>query len=674
MPEFRKWILALAVVALFVGFASAQVGTPTGGGSVGAFTCSTTNGSVTPTLRAEGYTELVGDIVIICQGGAPPAIGTVVPTANFTVFLSQPVTSRLINNATTSNASEALLIVDEPGSQEPGFGPTIPQTNCSTTLGPSQGAGVNGCVESVGTLNTSGGTVSGVPVAGVGGSLVPGTPGANIFQGLVSGNQVVFNGIPVLPPTSAGDTRVYRITNIRANANGASAGGALGSITASISINSSTSLLLNNSFLTVGYVTPGLTASLGKSGNGSSVPTTLAQCSSASITSSSSASGLQGALALLTFQENFATAFKIRGSTVAPNNQNVPGSIFNSESGFTDTLITGSTGSGTTTIAGLADYGTRLKATFTNVPSGVTLYVSTKDVVNDFSSNNAASYPNGQAVLVLGETAVDTGFTVAGTGNTGASIGVASTQTTTYGSTAIGIAPVAVNPATNSGEAVWEVINTNPAAIDTINFGLFVSYTAAAATNSPAPGTMSVTFSYAPTPSGVGVGFTATTGSEASNLAPTAYTIPRFSDALDITKTVATIAPCTSAMLFPYVINVNGFDTGIAIANTTSDPFSTAAQAGTCSYYFYGSSAPTVNPFITPSIATGTDYANLASVLAPGFSGYMIANCNFQYAHGFAFVSDVGARNLAMGYLALIFYSTTILTRTGISGSEQLNN
>ena len=32
----------------------------------------------------------------------------------------------------------------------------------------------------------------------------------------------------------------------------------------------------------------------------------------------------------------------------------------------------------------------------------------------------------------------------------------------------------------------------------------------------------------------------------------------------------------------------------------------------------------------------------------------MFAVCNFQYAHGFAFISDVGARNLAMGYLALI--------------------
>jgi len=37
-----------------------------------------------------------------------------------------------------------------------------------------------------------------------------------------------------------------------------------------------------------------------------------------------------------------------------------------------------------------------------------------------------------------------------------------------------------------------------------------------------------------------------------------------------------------------------------------------------------------------------------------GFSGYMIAQCRFQFAHGFAFISDLGARNLAMGYLALI--------------------
>ena len=39
---------------------------------------------------------------------------------------------------------------------------------------------------------------------------------------------------------------------------------------------------------------------------------------------------------------------------------------------------------------------------------------------------------------------------------------------------------------------------------------------------------------------------------------------------------------------------------------------------------------------------------------SPNFQGYIIAVCNFQFAHGFAFISDLGARNLAMGYLGLV--------------------
>jgi len=111
---------------------------------------------------------------------------------------------------------------------------------------------------------------------------------------------------------------------------------------------------------------------------------------------------------------------------------------------------------------------------------------------------------------------------------------------------------------------------------------------------------------------------------------------------------------CTDAatktrLIFPFVTNINGFDTGLAISNTTSDPFGTTPVAGTCTLNFFGSAAPPA--FTTPSIAAGTTYANLASTIAPGFQGYMIATCNFPFAHGFAFISDVGARNLAMGYL-----------------------
>jgi len=39
---------------------------------------------------------------------------------------------------------------------------------------------------------------------------------------------------------------------------------------------------------------------------------------------------------------------------------------------------------------------------------------------------------------------------------------------------------------------------------------------------------------------------------------------------------------------------------------------------------------------------------------APGFQGYAIASCEFQFAHGYAFISDTNAQVLAQGYLALI--------------------
>src|ERR1700683_1844143 len=195
MPEFRKWITVLAGLAAFAGLASAQVGPPQLT-NTNAFSC-TSNAAVTPTLRAEGYTEVAGDIVITCNGGTPVSAPTQIPTANFTVFVNTAVTSRLL--ATTGGASEALLLVDEPGSAEGGYGPTVPQTLCSSA---AFGAGTGGCTEYVGTVGAN----IGVPVTAPGGAV----PGANVFQGIVTGNQVSFFGISVLAPGTTG-SRVYRI-------------------------------------------------------------------------------------------------------------------------------------------------------------------------------------------------------------------------------------------------------------------------------------------------------------------------------------------------------------------------------------------------------------------------------------------------------------------------------
>jgi hypothetical protein len=664
MPEFRKWIIALAGFALFAGLASAQVGPPDPT-ATGQEQCST-NTAVTPTLRAEGFTEVAGDIVLTCTGGAPPAPNTAtpIPTANITVFLNTAVTSRLLASAiaTGGTPSEALLLIDEPGAPavEGGYGITVPQTLCAS---PGFGAGLGGCTEYVGT-STVAGSPNNVPVAvnpatGVCTAGTPCAPGANVFQGVVQGNQVTFFGIPVLAPGTSGN-RVYRITNVRVNANGITAGGPTpGQVNASVSISSSTSLSITNSTLVVGFVQQGLSATGTLVRNSSNTATagssgvSFNQCTSSSVTSTSSTA----ATGLLQYQENFGTAFKIRQQAAL---QNIPGTIYNSESNF----VTGSTftapGTNNAYVPGQADYATRLKATFSNVPSGVTIFVSTRDVSNSFLT--PSGIPN--AVLVVSETASDATTDIGGaTSATPAGVPLSSQTgvfTSANGST-VGIAPITIG-STGTGTAVWEVVNTNPATIDTLLFSVFVNFTASPATNSPAAGAMTVTMSFAPTPSGGA--FTATTGAAASNT----LTIPRFSDSLDITKNFANIVLCTTPLLYPYVINVNGFDTGIAIANTTTDPFGTVAQSGTCSLYFYGTAPPTVTPFVTPTIASGTVYANLASTLAPGFDGYMIANCNFQLAHGFAFVSDVGARNLAMGYLPLI-----LSTRSG-TNPENLNN
>jgi hypothetical protein len=112
--------------------------------------------------------------------------------------------------------------------------------------------------------------------------------------------------------------------------------------------------------------------------------------------------------------------------------------------------------------------------------------------------------------------------------------------------------------------------------------------------------------------------------------------------------------PATSTrLLYTFVTNQAGFDTGLTISNTATDPFgTTGGLTGKCVLTFYGPSAPT--PVTTSTIAPGGTYTTLASLIAPAFQGYMFADCPFPLAHGFAFISDLGARNLAMGYLALV--------------------
>jgi len=703
MADFRRWFTVLAAIAVLAFAASAQVGSISGS-SAGGLACTATAGG-TPEMRPEGFTELAGDIVIACTGGPTYALGANVPTTNVVVYMQPtvPITSRFLS---TNGASEALLIIDEAGSAlstgaTGNYGPKAPQVLCA------YGAT---CPTVVGT------DASGLYEAAVLPGLTAGswttTPAANVYQGKVGdfGSQsVTFYNVPVLPPATTGVQRVFRITNIRVPVAGTTLNYTLGAF---ISTSPNQTLPLASTVINIGVVGPAMTAAVVpyKSNN------PFSQCTAASV----------ALTANLVFTEGFATGFKTRvvpggaangipgnasgnvtwaaeGTNLGPtgNNQNIPGGLYggfaaNTESGFIFPQLTGTAGvSGGNYVAGLADYGTRLKAIFTNIPAGLTLYVST-------TSQAQAIVPGGTSVLPYA-------VLVATNSGEATSDGTAFSPITGPATGSDGLNAIALS-ANGSGAAiaVWEVTNANPGAKDTLSFSVYISYRATSSTTTnpyglPITGlplgspVNNVSLSYAPEPGG-GT-FANVNGTQGQ------VPIPRFYITNTYQGAWVTINLCRTTLLYPYVIGISGYDTGIAVANTSMDPFGTVTQTGSCTLYGYGvtysTTTPTTTTAATPVIPGCDSIANplpgtncfggpitasnpngyfippgtvgvvMASAVLANFQGYVIASCNFYYAHGYAALTDAGLRNLWSSYLALELSPVGIGTARG-SGIETL--
>ncbi|MCL5745713.1 MAG: hypothetical protein M1541_17615 [Acidobacteria bacterium] len=596
MADFRRCIPAFIVVLLLLGATTTMNAQAPGS----AFIC-TASAGVPPILRSEGLTELAGDIVVNCTGGTPTAAGLTIAQANITVFVNTQVTSRILN--TNNNLTEALLLIDEPTAA----GSPVPTANVC--------GAVTGC-----TVNAT----------GVGGAN-PFIAGKNVYRStLSSNNSITFLGVPVEPPGTTG-ARIYRITNLRVNASAIQPSGALpGQVTASLSSSGSTSLPISNPSVVIGFTQAGLGFSIrsradGGAGNGaaSAADKTFQQCSDvAGIGNNVSAANKLPNL-FMRFTEGFATAWKTQGTAT----QSIPGTIYNTESGLTGVLAN----------AGLADFGTRLKATFNNIPAGVSIYVPT-----NLTSNNGTT-----ATLTFSETGPFVPVPNTDTWAKGfynplfVAAGATPNAFLTLYQNGMPVAPVAL--ANGAGSAVWEITNSPTTVADSLDAAVFFVYTANPGAGSPAAGTGTVTGSFAPTYD------ISAAGTPGAAQASAALPIPRFVSLLS-SANLMTIAVCRTNLLFPYLASVSGFDTGIAIANTTSDPFGTTAQSGNCTLNFYGTGAPSAKT-IGP-IAGGATSTLLGSTDFPNFQGYMIAVCNFQFAHGFAFISDLGARNWGTVYLA----------------------
>jgi hypothetical protein len=243
--------------------------------SAAPMTCQAT--SAPKVLRTEGLTEPLGDLIVYCTGGTPTAANAVVPSTNIILFLNTDITSMATGETITTQWDEALLLVDEPNTLS--NKPLHPLLNCGHDGAPdnnaASGAGVceiisdgNPADTYNGGQNLHGTGVCG-NVAGVVGPVPANTYGCgrpNAFQGRFSTagpgpmqfNVITFAGVPVDPP-GPGLVRVFRITNLRANA--VLLGG--GSVTAAVVAEGGTApMMIANPFETLGVISPGLSATV----------------------------------------------------------------------------------------------------------------------------------------------------------------------------------------------------------------------------------------------------------------------------------------------------------------------------------------------------------------------------------------------------------------------------
>jgi hypothetical protein len=569
------------------------------------------NAGVPPLVRAEGLTELVGDLVLNCNNGTATAQGSPVPQVNVRIFLNTNVTSRLV----ATGWNESFLLIDEPA-------PTELRLCVAATGCPEVGVNFN----------------SAIPGSGPGINYKTDPNVENVYQGQPTAgtaNQVDFIGVPVDAP-GTNFTRIIRITNVRANANQLGVATTLipTQIQMFVSITGATSIPVNNPVQIVAFVVPSLNFSVSGAG-------TNTQCLSGSRTIT------------LSYQERFATAFKRRSYQASPTTvaiQDIAGFIYNTETGFYHPANTGNGsgfGSHGSDVAGRASQGTRLRAVFSGVQAGVSLTVSTTHGAPSGSPVGLGQY----AVLTTTDANGAGGFSASGSG----SLTISSSGT---------------------AMAVWEVLEDQPTELQTYTFSATFSWTPDLPNNRPGIGTATVGGSYAPAYSATSSPTLAT-----MSVARSDDIQPRFADTAGSTA-VLTITACTCNLLYPFVTNKLGFDTGIVVANTSEDQFATlgfgtgaARQSGVITItYFSRGTDPDPPNFTTPTPVLAGDMAvwtlsgggSHTIPATPGFEGYIIVHTRFQYCHGFAYISDQNANKLAEAYLALVLDIPSYIT--GIPG------
>jgi len=735
MADFRRLLYAFAVVAFLASFAVP---------AHAQFTCNNFNAVNVP-ARAEGYTELVGDITFNCSANGQPSTtpGTPVPSVNITVSSNTNITSRILAVSATKLTSynEALLIIDEPNTTKwvTTTPPGRPISNCGANgedSGPD-GPGVCHIIAPTDPRLTYDGSVGVQANGSPGGNFTPCATAAtfgcgrpNVFQGrnaasLLSGqfNAIQFLEVPFDPPSTSSN-RSIRITNIRVDATrfGVASPFSTVPVTATVSFGGSTTISVPDTTVTVAQVQQGMTVAVfGASGFLQCVGTDQEPNLSKNnpffggVNGSPGRFGLGGAMDIRV-SENFATAWKEKniaghlanstfngsidvytpGSVVAPpvdDAQNVPGAVYDTESGFeynSGTTVPSpnpppGTGVGTvpnlgnplfdaaTNIqaAGVATQGTRIAIQVSAPqPNGITglffpivvpIFNQSTGLQTGVMVADALVDQNGFGSPFLAPSPTQFSFTPSGGG-------AAVTPTNTNFVQVTAAAPV----------ITYEILFAQPGALEYADITPTVVFNNnGLSTNLAQTGvTVTATGSFAPIASGL-----------ANPNQPQQdgfYATPRFNSTF---KTPAdalfTISKCACDLLFPWVVSAGTFDTGIVVANTSMDPcggsssctlpFTGPAQAtpqtGAVTFYYFG----TVGVGDHNAVANLTSNTSLlvpaggyvAHILSQNttatnglgsrtnFAGYVIAQADFQYCHGVADITNNSNGSVVFNYVGL---------------------
>jgi hypothetical protein len=221
--------------------------------------------------------------------------------------------------------------------------------------------------------------------------------------------------------------------------------------------------------------------------------------------------------------------------------------------------------------------------------------------------------------------------------------------------------------------AVYEILYADPLSAEYADVPVVLAYVSNPGQNLPAPAppnpNTTVTGGFAPFYTSAASTQPSPNGTFQTPTLP----VPRFipGTAFDFIN----IQKCSCNILFPFVASALGYDTGLAIANTSQDPGSTfgflaTPQPGTVQLWYYGdmdkgqavpgpqtSSAVQPGHVLTYVLSTGSTQYGLDG-RAAGLTGYMIAQAQFQYCHAYAFISAIGAGptspGTSEGYLGII--------------------